>query len=85
MVKKEKSTVDKFITDLVKIEPNLNDYIIGVDEGKIRVEIKDLKGNILYYMEYDQTSKTISSNIANDKLFKLFKTFLKQYYNLKRI
>lgn len=60
-----------------------SEYDLYMDMGKIRLEIKH-KDNMLYFMEYNQETKGITSNeVVGSKMYKLLKSFLKDYYNLK--
>lgn len=61
------------------------EYDLYMDMGKYRIEIKH-KDTILYFMEYDKEHNSISSNeIQDSKMYKLLKSFIKDYYNLGKI
>ncbi|MBR2240850.1 MAG: hypothetical protein IJ890_05675 [Clostridia bacterium] len=61
------------------------EYDVYMDMGRIRVEIKH-KDKMLYFMEYNEQTKGIESNEVQDsKMYKLLKTFLKDYYELGKI
>lgn len=81
---------DMILNKFLKKFSVLNDtgykeYDVYIDMGKCRVEIKH-KDKMLYFMEYNKETKGINSNEVQDsKMYKLLKTFIKDYYNLGKI